>query len=215
VNRFLHFVDRCQEVSGIADTGNDWRPAFRHLLDRPFREFSDHERVLAQALLLNVFLHATVRSKRRDIHLTPRVHRMVGDQALRDALLSSLTQPDRGPRGAHVDRPPVPDPRVRRGIAYLRRYCSDPGLTLDAIARHSRLSKWHFDRLLKSGTGVGFREHLRSVRLAKARNLLVTSTLAVKEIAARVGYKYTSVFSRQFKLRFGLTPTSYRQRNLK
>lgn len=213
---FLHFVDRCQEVSGIVDTGGEWRAAFRRLTDRPFHQFAERERIVAQALLLNIFLKGTIRSKRCDVRMTPPVIRLIGEHALRKAFRLLMSDADRARSAARsAGSSARPDPRVMRGIAYLRRCCADPGLTLGDAARHSRLSKWHFDRLLKSSTGAGFREHLSDVRLAKARSLLRTSTLGVKEIAASVGYKYTSVFSRHFKRRFGVTATTYRQRNLK
>ena len=52
---------------------------------------------------------------------------------------------------------------------------------------------------------------LLSVRMRQAARLLEYSTLGVAEIAAEVGFESAFYFSRQFRARFGVSPTSYRQ----
>jgi transcriptional regulator GlxA family with amidase domain len=48
------------------------------------------------------------------------------------------------------------------------------------------------------------------VRLREAKDLLETTALRIKEIAARVGFRDNSHFVRDFETFFGISPTRYR-----
>src|SRR5262249_5634765 len=89
--------------------------------------------------------------------------------------------------------PPVPsDARVARAIAVIGREYAHAGFSLRDVSRQVNLSPWHLSRLLKRITGLTFRQLLTRVRLEHARVALVTTTLSIKEIAARVGYNHLS-----------------------
>jgi AraC-like DNA-binding protein len=103
------------------------------------------------------------------------------------------------------------DNRIRHAWRYLKEHANDPNVNLHSVARHVNLSKWHFDRLLKRGTGAGFRQFLARARIERARTLLLTTSLQVKEIAAQVGYKHSSELTRQFKEYLETTPTTLRR----
>jgi transcriptional regulator GlxA family with amidase domain len=179
--------------------------------------FSDREQTIVQTILLNLFAKGFMHDEGTELAMPEDVLQLLGKQATREALLRLLdcgAGRSNGRDRRHVRWPAaVVDPRLVRAIKYLQARCGDPRLSLADIALQSRLSKWHFDRLLTSTTGTGFRGHLRMARMARARSLLGTSTLTIKEIAASVGYTHTSQFSRHFKSRFGITATAYRQRN--
>ncbi|MBA3832995.1 MAG: helix-turn-helix transcriptional regulator [Chthoniobacterales bacterium] len=61
----------------------------------------------------------------------------------------------------------------------------------------------------KSETGVPIARYGRQLRLAEARELLRTTFLSVKEVAARVGVTGMSHFVRDFKKAYGSTPGRY------
>ena len=48
-------------------------------------------------------------------------------------------------------------------------------------------------------------------RFQKALMFLVETELPVEKIAANIGYENQSYFYRQFKARYGMTPSQYRQ----
>jgi len=52
---------------------------------------------------------------------------------------------------------------------------------------------------------------LKVARLAKAKNLLETSNLSVKEVAALVGLDHVGRFSHDFRKAYGLTPSQHRR----
>lgn len=57
-------------------------------------------------------------------------------------------------------------------------------------------------RLAEEGTGL--REQIAEARLAAALGLLYTTSLPVKTVAARVGYRSVDSFSRRFRERYGM-----------
>lgn len=100
---------------------------------------------------------------------------------------------------------------VRMALEIVAARCSDPKLTLGVVAAAVGVSRWHLSRLLKVGTGLGFRRLLAELRVSQARNLLRLTPLSIKEIAARTGYEHVSNLDRHFRLYSGTTPRRYRE----
>jgi transcriptional regulator GlxA family with amidase domain len=87
-------------------------------------------------------------------------------------------------------------------------------LNLNEIAGHVNLSFWHLSRLFNSEVGMPPGQYLKCLRLNKAKELLETTFLNIKEIKCRVGIKDESHFGRGFKKAFGVAPAQYRARYL-
>ena len=104
--------------------------------------------------------------------------------------------------------------RIRQFEMVVTRRLTERGLTVTEVAKEMNLSVSHLLHLLKRHTGGGFRTYLTAVRLARARELLTTTTLSVKEVAAAAGYATTSQFDHHFRALYGVTPTAYRRRFL-
>jgi AraC-like DNA-binding protein len=102
------------------------------------------------------------------------------------------------------------DSRVAQALGYVRSHCTDHPLRLDDVARSVHVSRWHLEHLLKKQTGRRFKLHVRGARLEAACELLESSTLSVKEIAARIGYPHVSEFTRDFKAAFRVPPRQWR-----
>jgi transcriptional regulator GlxA family with amidase domain len=83
---------------------------------------------------------------------------------------------------------------------------------VDRVVQILRISPSHMRSLLRQALGISPGRYLRTVRLCMAAQLLETSFLSVKEVASQVGYGDVSHFVRDFKLKYGDTPTGYRQK---
>jgi AraC family transcriptional regulator of arabinose operon len=81
---------------------------------------------------------------------------------------------------------------------------------LSGIAACVNLSASRLSHLFKTETGVSPAKYLKRARMERARQLLETSFLSVKQIMAAVGINDSSHFVRSFKNAYGLTPTDYR-----
>ena len=103
--------------------------------------------------------------------------------------------------------------RVQRIIELMH---GDPSRTfsLGEMADSVNLSPPYFCYLFKSITGVPPAKYLKSLRLQQAATLLTSTSLSVKEIVRRVGCTDESHFVRDFKRRYGMTPSEYRNRSL-
>jgi AraC-like DNA-binding protein len=88
-------------------------------------------------------------------------------------------------------------------------------LSLPELAQAVNLSVWHLCHLFKFETGTTPIKHFRFLKLQKAKSLLETSFLSVKEIVKEIGVNDESHFVREFKKTYDLTPTQYRSRHLR
>lgn len=93
---------------------------------------------------------------------------------------------------------------------YLQTHYADP-LTLDALAEAVGTSKSCLAHRFTARFGSSPMQYLRQVRLDVARRLLLTTSLPVATIAARVGFPDPLHFSRVLKMATGHAPTIYRQ----
>lgn len=87
--------------------------------------------------------------------------------------------------------------------------------TVKEMANTVRLSERHLQKLFKSEVGVSPITYLRDLRLDKACIFLEDSHLLIKEIGAEIGMPNDSHFTRDFKKRFGMTPSDYRRKSWK
>jgi YesN/AraC family two-component response regulator len=85
-------------------------------------------------------------------------------------------------------------------------------ISLSDVARHCHTSTFYFCKLFKRETGVNFTEYLSSVRIEKAKNLLLNRDLHVGEIGYEVGFQSLTHFNRVFKKTVGESPTEYREK---
>lgn len=80
-------------------------------------------------------------------------------------------------------------------------------LSLDGIAKHVALDKYHLLRVFKEQFGVPPLQYQRQLRMEQALKLLQADLLSVAEVAASVGYNSVHAFSRAFKRHYGLSPS--------
>lgn len=71
----------------------------------------------------------------------------------------------------------------------------------------------HCSRLIKTATGVGFKEWKKILRLKRAKYLLTNTNLGVAEISSALGWLNPENFIRSFQKEFGMTPAKYKKKN--
>jgi transcriptional regulator GlxA family with amidase domain len=85
------------------------------------------------------------------------------------------------------------------------------GIALRDLAEDVCLSESRLWHLFKEATGSSPAEWAARQRLARARELIETTDMSVKEIAFVLGFKYQSHFTRVFRRAFGHPPLRYRR----
>lgn len=83
-------------------------------------------------------------------------------------------------------------------------------LSLAELAQSVNLSVWRLCHIFKSDVGMPPIRYLRLLRMERAKDLLESSFLSVKEIAYQVGLNDESHFVRDFKSTYGYSPALYR-----
>ncbi|MFD0697753.1 AraC family transcriptional regulator [Paenibacillus sp. GCM10027628] len=83
-------------------------------------------------------------------------------------------------------------------------------LSLEEVAEHVHLNPHYFSKVFKQQTGETFIDFVTGLRIQKAKELIESGTLSLKEVCYEVGYKDPNYFSRVFKKVTGVTPTEYR-----
>lgn len=98
---------------------------------------------------------------------------------------------------------------VDRTLAYLHRTFRGRWCVGD-VATVLRLSESHVSRLFRRHTGWSIRQYVAHLRMGAAVDLLRTTSMTVKEVAASVGYSGTSAFDHEFSRTYGRSPREWR-----
>lgn len=102
------------------------------------------------------------------------------------------------------------DQRVQRVKALIESNF-DRDLPVSEMARYVNLSVSHLQHLFKNDMDQSPAHYVQAIRLERARELLESSSLSIKQILIRIGVKDRSNFERRFKQVYKLTPVQYRR----
>jgi len=89
-------------------------------------------------------------------------------------------------------------------------YEMGPSVTLSEVARRFNYTESYLSALIRKMTGMTFTEIVARIRIRRAKALLLTTEMPVREIARRCGYPSVEHFCRIFRRDVGQTPTGYR-----
>ncbi len=99
---------------------------------------------------------------------------------------------------------------VRAVDAFLAAHLAQP-IHRAEIAAAVRLSAAHLARIYRAAAGRTILDQLTALRIARAKALLLESTLSVTQIAGAVGIVSFSHFARTFRCQVGISPSDYRR----
>src|SRR5690606_22782674 len=86
---------------------------------------------------------------------------------------------------------------------------SDPGLDYKLLCERTALSRTVLYSKVKTLTGQGVHEFIRSIRLRKSLSLLRERKLNVSQVAYEVGFNSQSYFNKCFYKQFNISPKDY------
>ena len=102
--------------------------------------------------------------------------------------------------------------QIRPAINYIDANYNKP-ITLADVAKASHLSISRLAHIFKDQMGITIIDYLTSVRIERAKQLLLATDQNCTEICFEVGYNNQSYFTRTFKGLVGMTPRQFKARN--
>ena len=99
---------------------------------------------------------------------------------------------------------------LQRVMRYVREHLSEE-MSLNDAAAAAMLSPNYLAHLLKKQTDRTFTELVTERRLERAKELLLTSSIRIGDIAQQCGFSGADYFSRRFRHHIGVTPRQLRQ----
>jgi len=100
---------------------------------------------------------------------------------------------------------------ANKTMSYIYKYIDTP-INIDILASNFGISKIHLHNIFKEQLGINIYESIKSIRLQKASNLLLTNKYStITQIANICGYSSHSSFIKAFKERFEQTPKEWRK----
>jgi len=97
---------------------------------------------------------------------------------------------------------------VKKTIEYIHNNI-DKRITLSDISQYVFISQSYLSRIFKKQMGVTLVEYINHLKLEKSKDLIRTGKYSLTQIADMLGFTSVHYFSRQFKEKYGISPSSY------
>lgn len=141
-----------------------------------------------------------------------RIYRSLEEQQLHEVVGAEAIQLLE--EGIATGTPELPEAQsyvVKKSCNFIQGHMNHR-LTVERIANHTFVSPGQLNRLFRAELNKSVMEYVNEQRLARAKGLLVKTTMPINMICDTVGIKNTVYFSRQFREKTNLTPSEYRRR---
>ena len=100
--------------------------------------------------------------------------------------------------------------RIRQAIEYIESHYGD-NLNMAVVSNYISMNYSVFSQLFKEYARMNFVDYLRSLRIEKAKELLVDTGMKISEISDTVGFESDKYFMKSFKTLLGVSPSQYRK----
>ena len=106
------------------------------------------------------------------------------------------------------------DPRIKNSIQYMNSHYAEP-LSIELLANQFHLHPVYYGNLFQSTMNMTFKQYLTSLRLNSAENMLKSGEYSVSEVALQCGFSDIFYFSKLFKQKKGISPSSLFSQNIR
>lgn len=198
------FAEEFPELLEMNDEGVIADFFWRLLYHKPGKEvllFTGEPQPLIEESVIDLYEETMIREDSsflltKSIMMTILAYMMRWDEQNLSSLGEENSRQERYPLGAYLQ--------------YMKRHLGD--VTLASLAEKFHLSQGYLSRYLKKETGITFSGLLRELRMKRAAELLIGTECSVGHITELVGYTDQSIFFRNFKSAYGMTPIVYRKK---
>lgn len=85
-------------------------------------------------------------------------------------------------------------------------------ITLDMLSLQFHYNKYYLEKIFKNKVGVSIIKYYNNARIRQAK-LLLLSSASVSKVSEKMNFGSAALFSRFFKMRLGISPREYIQKN--
>ncbi|WP_078393670.1 helix-turn-helix domain-containing protein [Shouchella patagoniensis] len=117
------------------------------------------------------------------------------------------------PNDLTISTPHIPA-WIKDSLSYIDTHLKED-LDLTMLARRSSVHPSYFSKTFKTAVGLTYSEFVKSKRMVRAKEWLISTDESIQTIAEECGYSSMPHFFRTFRSITGMTPSSYRKRTLK
>ena len=135
--------------------------------------------------------------RNRELHLSELMHRL---------LCRAIEVAD---RQKEVRKYRTLQPEIDRAVCWMQEHYGEE-ITVEQLAKLSRMSKYHFIRVFRSLTGDTPYRYLLLYRIDRSKQLLLDTHMTVQEIADACGFSSSKNYIAAFRSCTGLTPGKFR-----
>ena len=129
---------------------------------------------------------------------------------LREHFISELPSESRSNSSNKLDRK-----FISEFTSLIESNLANEDLSVDDIYKGLGISKIQLYRKTKALLGFSVNDYILSVRLQKAKYLLMNEDLTISEVAYKVGFSTQAYFSTVFKSKFSVTPSEFKESSKK
>ncbi|MCF6346991.1 MAG: AraC family transcriptional regulator [Flavobacteriaceae bacterium] len=102
--------------------------------------------------------------------------------------------------------------QIGKVLNYIEKNLEKP-FQLSELSLIGNFSPFHFHRIISAYLGEPLGVYIKRIRLERAAQLLLFSNSSVTDISFGIGYETLSSFSAAFSKQFGVSPTTYREKD--
>lgn len=100
--------------------------------------------------------------------------------------------------------------QLSKAVAYIKENCFRTDFRLSDVSHFLGISQRYFEKLFSQKYSVTPKEYIINFKIQKAKELLSSHTMQVKEISEELGFCDVYHFSKIFKSKTGFTPVEYK-----
>ncbi|SDT30928.1 AraC-type DNA-binding protein [Paenibacillaceae bacterium GAS479] len=101
---------------------------------------------------------------------------------------------------------------VAHSMDYIKLHATE-GITVQQVANFAGLNRTYFSTIFTKSAGISPADYIANIKMNKAKEMLLTTSASVTEIAYSLGYPTLFAFTRAFKNYHSLSPSGYRKQN--
>jgi len=168
------------------------------------------ERILSQSYPGQILITQTIKHLLSGVALNLTKHNTIFDSLTIDSCTLYQVSIDNNSTLAKSFETKLPPPItfLERVLQSIKKHLDNESFGVEILSRETGVSERQLQRKIKGMTNKSPNQLINSVRLNKAKELLMLQKFTVAEIAFKTGFSSPSYFSKCFKKEFGISPTS-------